>query len=68
MVGIWEPEESRRKSDDINEKMIKCTLRKWWEIWWKSKKIVEGSFGILWETTNTPKTSKTTQTITNHQI
>jgi hypothetical protein len=32
MVGVWEPEESRRKSDDINKKMIRCTLRKLWEI------------------------------------
>jgi hypothetical protein len=32
MVRVWEPEESRRKSDDIDKKMIKSTLRKWWEI------------------------------------
>jgi hypothetical protein len=68
MVGVWEPEESRRKSDDINKKMIKCTWHKWWEIWWKSKQRIEGSFGILWETIKTTKTSKTTQTIKNHQI
>jgi len=68
---VWEPEESPRKSNDLDKKMIRCTFGKVLEIWWKSKKIVEGSFRILWETTKTTKTtktSKTTKTIKNHQI
>jgi hypothetical protein len=49
MVGLWVPKESRTKSNDIHKKMVRCTLRRLLEIWWKSKKIMEGSLGILWE-------------------
>jgi hypothetical protein len=32
MVEVWEPEESRRKSNDMDKKMIRCTFGNLMEI------------------------------------
>ena len=70
MVGVGEPEESRRKSNVIDKKMIRWTQKMVGNLT-EIKKTMEGSFGILWETISTTKatkTSKTPKTIKNHQI
>ena len=65
MVGVWEPEESRRKSNDINKKMI--TLKTVGNL----MEIKENNGGLLRNAMGNHQNHqnhKTTKPIKNHQI